>query len=367
MRVLLANSERRLRGGEIQTLSLAEGLGRLDCEVVIAARSGGALFAKASGRVPCEAFRFEPIPLLSPPALAALIARWKPDILHAQTSTAHTHLWIARGLLHGAPPLVVSRRVAFRVKADPLSVLKYRTGVVHYLPISEAAARSLGALGIPRSKMTIVPSGVEVARFAGAEGDRTLLDGWGIARASFIIGTVGAFEREKGHPTLVEAAALVLERHPEVRFVLVGEGRLEGALARAVSSRVFAGKVVLTRQSTPLERLLPLFKVFVLPSREEGLSTAILAALAAGLPVVASDVGGIPEAVTPGCGILVPRDDPRRLAQALLRVIEDEPLRRAMGEAALRRAAAFDVGVTVENTLQVYRRVLEGRRGAQEA
>jgi L-malate glycosyltransferase len=366
VRVLLANSERRLRGGERQTLSLAEGLRRLDCEVVIAARSGGALFAMASGRLPCEAFRFEPVPLFSPAALAALIARWKPDILHAQTSTAHTHLWIARGLLRKAPPLVVSRRVAFPVKADPLSFLKYRTGVAHYLPISEAAAGSLGALGIPRTKMTIVPSGVEAAGFAEATGDRALLDEWGIDGASFVIGTVGAFEREKGHMTLVEAASLVLEKHPEVRFVLAGEGRLEAALEHAVSSRGLAGKLVLTRQTAPLERLLPLFQAFVLPSREEGLSTAILAALAAGLPVVASDVGGIPEAVTPECGILVPRDDPRALAEALLRVVEDEPLRRAMVEAARRRAAHFDIGATVEKTIQVYRRVLEGRGGARE-
>ena len=366
MRVLLANSERRLRGGELQTLSLAQGLESLSCEVAIAARGGGALIALASLRVRCEAFRFEPIPVLSPPALASFITRWKPDILHAQTSTAHTHLWIARGFLRGAPPLVVSRRVAFPIKADPLSFLKYRTGVAHYLPISEAAAESLAALGVARSKMTIVPSGVEAARFASAEADRTLLEGWGIGDASFLIGTVGAFEREKAHLTLVEAAALVLEKRPEVRFVLVGEGRLEAALSHAISSRGLAGKVILARQRAPLELLLPLFKAFVLPSRAEGLSTAILAAMAAGLPIVASNIGGIPEAVTAECGILVPPGDPHLLAQALLRVVEDERLRRSLGQAGRRRAADFDIGATVEKTLRVYERVLERRGEARE-
>ncbi len=364
MKVLLANSERRLRGGELQTLSLAAGLERAGCEVALALRAGGALAAAASGRVRCETFRFEAIPLLSPPALAVIIARWKPDILHAQTSNAHTHLWIARKLLGAAPPLVVSRRVAFALRPDPLSYLKYRTGVAHYLPISEAAAASLGALGVPRTRMTIVPSGVELEKFAAAA-DHALLERWGIGDARVVIGTVGAFEREKGHLTLIDAASLVLEKRPEVRFVFVGEGRLEGRLAREVSARGLAGKVVLTPQRAPLERILPLFRVFVLPSLSEGLSTAILAALAAGVPVVASNVGGIPEAVTAECGVLVPPGDPMTLAETIVRLVGDEPMLRAMSAAARTRARRFDVAVTVDKTLQVYRGLLEesGRAG----
>jgi glycosyltransferase involved in cell wall biosynthesis len=367
VKVLLANSERRLRGGELQTLSLAAGLEGLGCEVLIVARTGSALAVEASGRSRCETVRFEAIPVLSPPALAALMARWRPDILHAQTSTAHTHLWVARGLLRGAPPLVVSRRVAFPVHADPLSYLKYRTGVAHYLPISEAAAASLGAIGVQRSRMTIVPSGVDVARFSVAGGDRTLLERWGIGEEDFVVGTVGAFEREKGHEMLIEAASIVIGKHPRVRFVLVGEGRLKESLERAASERGLAGKVVLTKQSAPLERILPLFRVFVLPSLSEGLSTAILAALAAGLPVVASDVGGIPEAVTPECGILVPPRDPALLAQSVVRLVEDDLTRLRLSEGARRRAARFDMAATVYKTMSVYRSVIEGLGGARES
>jgi glycosyltransferase involved in cell wall biosynthesis len=358
MRVLLANSEGGLRGGELQTVALATGLRELGCEVALAARREGALLSSASASLRCEPFRFEPVPVSTPFALASLIARWKPDVLHAQTSTAHTHLWLARRLLRGAPPLVVSRRVAFPVARDVLSLLKYRTGVAHYIPISNAALRSLAALGIPASMMTVVPSGVDTARFRNARGNDHLRGEWGIGSGEMIIGMVGAFEEEKGHRVLLDAAPLVLEAYAEARFVLIGAGRTLPAIERLIARSNLAGKVLCFEQRAPLETILPLFGVFVLPSLDEGLSSAVLAAMATGLPIVASNVGGIPEAVTPECGILVPPGEAAPLAEAILQLIRDEPLRERLGAAARERASSFDASIMVRKTCEIYRRVV---------
>jgi glycosyltransferase involved in cell wall biosynthesis len=104
-----------------------------------------------------------------------------------------------------------------------------------------------------------------------------------------------------------------------------------------------------------------LFDLFVLPSLEEGLSTALLAAMASRLAVVASDAGGIPDAVTNECGILVPPGDERALAGGIVELMNDSGARAAMENAAATRARDFDVSSMAERTLALYRSVLEAR------
>ena len=358
MRVLLANSARDFRGGESQTIALAGGLRRSGCEVMIVSRLRSTLSTCTMEAIPCAAFRFEAVPIATPFALARLISRWRPDILHAQTSDAHTHLWLARTILAGAPPLVVSRRVAFPIRKDLLSLLKYRTGVAHYIPISRAAAASLLGRGVSASRMTVIPSGVDVAAIAGARASEEVARRWALRRDEPVIGTVAAFEAEKGHRTLVRAAAEVLRETPRAQFILVGEGRLKAELEAEIARLGIAASVRCYPLDAPLEGMLPLFDIFVLPSLREGLSTALIAAMAAGVPVVASMTGGIPEVVSPGTGMLVPPGDERELAHAIATLVRDERLRRRMGEAGAKRGAEFDMGLTVERIMEVYRRLL---------
>jgi glycosyltransferase involved in cell wall biosynthesis len=105
--------------------------------------------------------------------------------------------------------------------------------------------------------------------------------------------------------------------------------------------------------------MLPLFDIFVLPSLEEGLSTALIAAMAAGLAVVASMTGGIPDVVSSGTGILVAPGDHEALSRAIMTLMHDEGLRRSMGDAGVKRAADFSIGRTVERTLGIYRSLIE--------
>ena len=361
MKVLLANSETSLRGGEFQTFLLGRGLERAGCEVMIATRVGSALEEKVSGSLPCTTFRFERVPLATPVALSRFIARWRPDIIHAQTSDAHTHVWLARRLLRKAPPLVVSRRVAFQVAKDLFSLFKYRTGVAHYIPISAAAAASLGGVGVPPADMTIIPSGVDVKAFQGAKGSPGSLEKWGAAKQEVLIGTVAAFEAEKGHLVLVRAAARVVQIHPRTRFIFIGEGRLRNKIEAEISRSGLSGTVVLAALEAPLEEVLSHFDIFVLPSLQEGLSTALIAALAAGVPAVASLTGGIPDVLTPECGILVPPGDAGALAGAIVKLEHDVELRKKMGIAGRKRALDFDISLVVRRTLEVYGHVLRGK------
>lgn len=355
MKVLLANSERGFRGGEHQTISLGLGFARRGCDVIMAVPPGSPVIEKIAGRIPVITAAFETPPFMTPLTLKRHISTHLPDIVHAQTSKAHTHLWIATGLLRNAPPLVVSRRVAFKVSRA--GRLKYRTGVAHYIPISGAAAQSLTDAGVDAQKMTVVPSGVDLDVFRNSSGDSRLLDSWR-AGGKFLIGTVGALEKEKGHGVLLRAARKVLGEHPGCILVIIGRGALEGRLKEQVNLMGLAGRIVISGLSAPLEDILPLFDLFVLPSLQEGLSTALIAALAAGLPVVASRTGGIPEVIGSDCGILVPPGDHDALARALLDLVENGGLRDRIARAGTGKAEKFNIDVTVERTIEVYERIL---------
>lgn len=362
MRVLIANSEPGFRGGENQTLALGKELIARGSIVAVAVRRSSPLSDLCSklGCV-CLQLPFEKIPILTPLALARFIRSWQPDILHAQTADAHTHLWFARAFCRSAAPLVVSRRVEFALKRFPLLALKYKIGVAHFVPISIAAARTLSAIGIPDSKMTIIPSGVETRRFCGLR-DPDIREELGIEAGDFVIGTAAAFEKEKGLHVLIEASSILVKRGENVRVILFGEGSLRSKLKSEVKQMNLEGIFLFLRPGLPLERLLGAFDIFVLPSLEEGLSTALLAAMAYGLPIVASRTGGIPEALADDSGILVPPGDPEKLAEAIFSLMHDPLKREKLGERAKARASSFDISRTADAILAVYNALLRGSK-----
>lgn len=357
MKVLLVNSEQGLRGGEHQTVALGLGLRERGCEVCLCVREGAPIIDLIPRSIPVATAPFEPVPGVTLRTLHRCITGWRPGILHAQTSRAHTYLRLARLFVRNPPPLVVSRRVVFPISRGLAGWLKYRTGVAHYIPISAAAARSLRDGGVPAGRMTIVPSGIQVERFRVARGDEAILAGWGIGGDATVIGTVAAFESEKGYGVLLDAAKRVVRRHAACRFVWLGNGGRK-RLDRMIDAEGLGGTVITSPLSAPLETVLPHFRIFVLPSLSEGLSTALIAALAAGIPAIASDTGGIPEVIHGGCGVLVPPGDAGALARAIVDLLENEGKRRALAEKGRERARYYDITRTIDGTLGIYCSIL---------
>lgn len=358
MKVLLVNSEQGLRGGEHQTVALGLGLRERGCDVCLCVREGAAIIERIPRSIPLITAPFEPVPGATLRTLLRCITGWRPGILHAQTSRAHAHLRFARLFVKNPPPLVVSRRVAFPISRGIAGWLKYRTGVAHYIPISAAAARALRDGGVPEERMTIVPSGIPVERFGAARGDETILAGWGVGGNVDVIGTIAAFEREKGYDVLLEAVKRVVRRHAGCRFVWLGDGGGRKRLDRMIDAEGLGGTVITSPLDAPLETVLPHFRLFVLPSLSEGLSTALIAALAAGIPAIASDTGGIPEVIHGGCGVLVPPGDAKALARAITDLLEDEDKRTTLSAKGRERARFYDITRTIDSTFGIYRSVL---------
>jgi glycosyltransferase involved in cell wall biosynthesis len=146
---------------------------------------------------------------------------------------------------------------------------------------------------------------------------------------------VANLRAEKGHDVLIDAAPQILEAHPDAEFVLAGEGPHRDALMERARRRGVADRIQFLGQCRDVPAVLAGADLFVLPSRSEALPNAVIEAMAAGLPVVASNVGGIPELITDGVsGVLVSPGDPRALAGAVIGVMEEPGRAVQMGREA---------------------------------
>ena len=182
-------------------------------------------------------------------------------------------------------------------------------------------------------------------------------------RPACVVGAAGRLSPEKGFDLFVEAAALVARAHANVGFLLCGDGPLRGALERRIGELGLAERFVLAGFRSDLHALLPGWDLAVLPSHTEGLPVAVLEALAAGVPVVATAVGGTPEVVEDGvCGFLVPPADPVALARRIAELLADDEVRRRLGQSGRQRVRTeFSLEVQAEGYRRLFERLVGGR------
>jgi L-malate glycosyltransferase len=353
VRVLHVDSARGWRGGQNQVWLSARGMAARGHDVVVACRTGGVLAerARAAGLAVREMrFRGDLWPAAAL-ALASVLREMRPDVVHLHDPHAVSAGMLARRLA-GPRPLVGTRRVDFALRGL-LSRRKYGA-CDRVIAVSEAIAAVLRRGGIASERVRVVYEGVpdRPAQAGGQEALREL----GIPADVPVVGNVAALTGHKDQATLLAAAARVVARLPEVRFLIVGEGELRGRLEALSRELGLERRCVFAGFRADLDRLIPAFTVFCLSSHMEGLGTSLLDAMAFGVPVVATAAGGIPEAVTDGVtGRLVPPRDPDALAAALVEVLADPARRAAWGRAGRQRfEERFTADRMVEATLATY-------------
>jgi L-malate glycosyltransferase len=219
--------------------------------------------------------------------------------------------------------------------------------------------------GCSLDKIAVIPNGVDLTRFATTVATPPPVE---LPDSGPIVGCVGRLSGKKGHTDLLKAAALVLRRRPDTTFVLVGDGTLRSELRAQADGLGLNGQVRFVGHVSDPVPLLYRMNLFVLPSRIEGMSNALLEAMAANRAVVATSVGGNSEVVVDGVtGLLVPPRDPARLADAVLTLLGDPQRASAMGAAGRARVeACYSVQAMVRQLEELYRREL-ARKGVLSA
>ena len=207
--------------------------------------------------------------------------------------------------------------------------------------------------GITEAITQVLYNGVNTGRFSPADvqlRDAAKANFLNMAPGQLLVGTVGNLRPVKAQAVLIRAAAIVVKAYPNARFVIVGEGQMRLALEQLIADFGLNDHVWLFGSSVEVPRLLQAMDVFVLTSDSESCPNTILEAMASGLPVVATRVGGVPELVTAETGLLVPPQDHKALATALLQLLEDPHLRQEMGRCGLVRVTeSFTTAAMIRN------------------
>jgi glycosyltransferase involved in cell wall biosynthesis len=233
-----------------------------------------------------------------------------------------------------------------------------------YIAVSAAvAARYEAAVRIPLSRINVIYSGIEVQKFGlplSTDVIQQLTGQLGLNGADPILVSVGRLHPIKGHKHLIPMMSQLLPRWPHARLLIVGEGSERADLESAIAQAGLERSIALLGMRTDIRELLAISTAFVFPSISEGLPIAVLEAMAAGKPVIASRVGPMPEMVEDGVsGLLVPPEDPSALADAVGRLLTLPGQASQMGRQAQKIAATrFSVDAAARSMEALYRTVL---------
>ncbi len=371
-RVLLVAAANSVSGGgERHVADLMRRLPEHGIEVVLAAPGGGDLGVLARE---LEITTYD-VPIASGlswgkvRAMRNAIDHSWPDLVHAHGSRAAAFARLADP--HAAERVIYTlhgihidkagsalRRSAF------LSLERYlRPKTALFITVDKADVEKGERLGILRADHTsTVHNGIELPQPSADRG--VFRQELGIKKEQLVVLSIGRFHEQKDQITLLEAFARVSVAQSKAVLVLMGSGPLEPQLREKASALGLERNLKLVAPRASLAEVYTDADLFALSSRWEGLPYVVLEAMAYGLPVVATNVDGIPEAVEDGVtGVLVPPGDPKPLGREIVGLLRDKDERAAMGAAGRTAVERFELGKMVEKTVRLYRLIL----GLEEA
>lgn len=355
-------------------MQLATGLAALGFDAEIACPGDADIVQSALA----AGVRVLPVPIVGPLrplrdleavlVLRAVIREGRYDIIHAHGAKAGLVGRIA-AMLAGAPVRIVTlhndvlggslsgrMRTAFTVVERWLA--RHTSRVI---AVSDALRRSfITDVGVPADKVVTVHNGLDLTPFLETADRASARERLGVPADAVVLGQAARFAPQKGHERLLAAAVPVLERVPGAHLVLAGDGPLLDPVRRQASLTSVAERVHFPGYVTDVPDFLAALDVFVSAPLSEGLGNAAIEAMATGLPVVSTAVGGVPEVVEDGVtGLLARPGDAEALTDAMARLARDPALRMRLGEAGRERAVEqFSQDRMLERTAAVYREAL---------
>lgn len=294
------------------------------------------------------------------------VAAWRPLVRLLRTDAVdviHSHMFGSNvwGVALGRScrvPVIVAHEHTWSFSGTPARRLVDRHWIARLSDAIVACSRAdrermIEVEGIDPDDIVLVPNGIQAR---GVTPGRDVRRELAIAPETPLVGSVGRLHPQKAFDVLIDAAALLRAEHPSVRVVIAGEGDQRRSLERRIARSGLEGTVMLLGPRTDVPDLLRAFDVAVNCSDFEGTPLSLLEYMEAGLAVVATRVGGIPDVIDDGVhGLLVPRRDPRALAAACATLIADPHRRTTLGAAArARRRADFDLDAMVARIEQLY-------------
>jgi glycosyltransferase involved in cell wall biosynthesis len=292
--------------------------------------------------------------------LCKLLNRERIDILHAHNVSAA--FWgVLAAKLAGIPTLIITEHNVVTNRSWYSKTLAKMLGasVNSLIAVSEGVRLShLREYGLSPRKVITIRNGIDIEHFNGKDqpAPKELLADMGIEDNCFIVGNVGSLTEQKNQACFIDMAQLVLETVPNTHFIIIGEGALRPNLETQIRRLGLENRVHLLGKRPDVKDLLRAMDIFVLSSLWEGLPISILEAMASGIPIIATDVGGNSEAIKGGIsGILVPPGNASTIAEAVTRLLHDKSFSESLAKRAFESLTEnFSAATMVRTTEALY-------------
>ena len=350
------------RGGQRQVELLCRGLAARGHPVALVTRRGsllGDMLSEAGIEVIRRSLPFAFCPIAAS-RLAWFLKGRRPAIVGMHASHAHTLGVLAKKIMKDPPKFVVTRRVDFTPGKYALNRWKYVKGPDAYIAISEAIKGVLVQAGVEEERIHLVHSGVEPLEIPQSARESIEAE-LGVPSDVRIVVDVASLADHKGHRFLIDAVPEVIREIPNALFLIVGDGELRSRLVQqARDLGLSEGNLRFLGHREDVAKLLGAADLFVMTSHLEGLCSSIIDAQLAGVPVVATRAGGIPELVIDAqTGLLAENRSPEDIARKIVLALNDGELRAKLVQGARQRALSnFTAEAMVEGTLAAYRKIL---------
>jgi glycosyltransferase involved in cell wall biosynthesis len=354
LHVLHIETGRNLYGGALQVLYLLQGLSRMGYRNSLVCANGSAIGLRSGAfstvhQVPMQG-DMDPRFLFY---LLRIIRKEKPHLVHVH-SRRGADLWGGLAAKMSGTKAVITRRVD-NPERPFMARLKYSL-YARIITISKGIRRVLLTEGIPEQKLVCIPSGIDPRPYQRPCEKDWFDEEFGLGSTMKAVGVIAQLIPRKGHRYLIEAAPKILKTCPEAQFLFFGQGPLKNDLEARCKKHGLAGKISFAGFRPDLARILPCLSVVVHPATMEGLGVALLQASAAGIPIVATKAGGIPEIVRNGeNGYLLEPGDVNGIADAAISLLTDSGKAREFGQAGRERILShFSIENMVKGNLAVY-------------
>lgn len=361
LHVLHLSTNADWRGGEQQVAYLLEELKAKGVQQTVIGRIGSAMekYCQEHGFSYQGFKRKSSISISFAYKLNKFYSKNEVNIIHAHDSHGHTFAVLADTLFGGSPPIVVSRRVSFPVSKSIFSKFKYNYLKIKSIICSSGAVKRITEPNIrDKSVLSVVYDGIDIDKFKQATDKGVLRKEFNIPADTPIVGNVAALTEEKDYFTFIDTAAICLQQELKVAFVIIGDGKLEAELKQYVKEKGVEEHIHFAGYRTDVHQLLPELDLFLATPTNEGLGTSILDAMACGIPVVATNAGGIPETVKHlQTGWLSPVKDAENLAEGVKSILTDKQLAVKLTEGAAKNLLFFSKQAMGEGVIDVYKSI----------
>jgi len=357
IRVIHLDSEKGWRGGQQQVVYLVSNLVKQEIPSLLICQPVSRL------QIYCREknlpYRSVPmkgeLDLISAQKIAIIARKRKYNIIHAHSAHAlATALWVK--IFYPNVKVVGTRRVDFQPRRNIFSRIKYGASLLDKIVcISKEIEKILHGYGVSSKKLKTIYSGIDVRKFDAVDPMAHFREMYNIPADHVVVGTVAALVGHKDYPNLLKAAKYVTERMNSVTFVALGTGPDEKKIRGIRDQLELKNRFILAGFQENVGAFLKNFNIYIQASKKEGLGTSILDAFAAGLPIIGTKAGGIPELIRDQSnGILVEASDHVKLGDAIISLINDPELRAKLSNNAIEFVKRFDVDKTVNQYIELY-------------